>query len=123
MLFFPTYVDKNSFKKFGTIWALTKNRLLARCILNRSFNQNLFIFQPLKRELPKLQKGNSSRNSIRKDKSFGKCTVFRTQREHVAYMFLNLFLFETLRNGETFNSQDLKSGIYPVSPKDKRTKK
>ena len=110
-------------KKFGTIWALTKNRLLPRCILIRSFNQNLLKFQPLKRELPKLQKGNSSRNSLRKDKSFGKCTVCRTRREHVAYMLLNLFLFETLRKGEKFNSQNLKSGIHPVSPKEKRSKK
>ena len=97
-------LTRTSCKKFGTLWALIKNRSLPGCVLIRSFNQNLFIFQPLKRELPKLQKGNSSRNSLRKDKSFGKCTVFRTRRELVAYMFLNLFLFETLRKGEKFNS-------------------
>ena len=97
-------LTRTSCKKFGTLWALMKNRSLPGYVLIRSFNQNLFIFQPLKRELPKLQKGNSSRNSLRKDKSFGKCTVFRTRREHVAYVFLNLFLFETLRKGEKFNS-------------------
>lgn len=33
-----------------------------------------FIFQQLKRELPKLQKGGN-RSSLRKDKSFGKFTL------------------------------------------------